>query len=164
MKYTIRKAINKKQITLIAFFILLSLTIGLLIAYFGQGKSFVEDKKTFITIILTLFGLGMTSAIFVAQTLDTINFDEKKAEKAYGLKVSLTKSLGLTAVLILISVIFEFISTAIPTADENSKQTILKHLPFILDAGIYSLFSYIIILQADVTACFLQIMKLRSKK
>ena len=127
MKHTIRKAINKKQITLIVFFILLSLTIGLLIAYFGQGKTFVEDKKTFITIILTLFGLGMTSAIFVAQTLDTINFDEKKAEKAFGLKVSLTKSLGLTAILILISVIFEFISTVIPTADENSKQTILNH-------------------------------------
>ena len=164
MKYTIKKAINKKQIISIAFFILLSLTIGLLIAYFGQGQSFVEDKKTFITIILTLFGLGMTSAIFVAQTLDTINFDEKKAEKAYRLKVSLTKSLGLTAILILVSVIFEFISTVIPTVDENSKQTVLKNLPFILDTGIYSLFSYIIILQADVTACFLQIMKLRAKK
>ena len=164
MKYTIKKMINKKQIVSTIFFILLSLTIGLLIAYLGQGKSFVEDKKTFITIVLTLFGLGMTSAIFIAQTLDTINFDEKKAKKAYDLKVTLTKSLGLTAILILISVIFEFISTVIPTVDENSKQAVLNNLPFILDVGIYSLFSYIIVIQADVTVCFLQIMKLRSKK
>ena len=143
---------------------MLSLIIGFLIAFCGQGTSFVEDKKTFITTILTLFGLGMTSAIFIAQTLATMNFDEKKAEKAYMLKVSLTKSLALTAILILVSVILEFILTALPTLEDNSKQTFLKNLPFLLNVGIYSLFSYIIILQADVTACFLQIMKLRSKK
>ena len=83
-------------------------------------------------------------------------------------KINLTQPLLIERsafeILILISVIFEFISTVIPTADENLKQTILKHLPFMLDVGIYSLFSYIVILQADVTACFLQIMKLRSKK
>ena len=157
-QYTVKKAFNYKRFGEILFFILISIAIGFSIAYWGNGTSFVEDKTSFITIIVTLFGLGLTSAIFVAQTLDNIEWNEVKQKKADRLKVSLAKSLGLIALLILISIILEFILSIIP---------IYENVPnifrLIINSAIYAIFSYIIILQTDVTICFLQIMKLKKK-
>ncbi len=156
--YKTKQAFDYKKHLLISLCIVVSIAIGFGIAYLGQGKSFIEDKKTVISTIITLFGLGLTSAIFVAQTLDTANWDAEKIDKANHLKISLAKSLGLTALLILISIILEFALSLVPIKENNP-----NILPLIFNSLIYTAFSYIIILQTDVICCFLQIMKLKRK-
>lgn len=154
-QYTIKKVPNYKHLLWVLFFILISFAIGFSIAYWGNGTSFIEDKAAFITVIITLFGLGLTSAIFVVQTLDNVEWNEQKQKRVACLKVSLTKSLGLIAILILASIILEFILSIIPTEENN-----LNIFRLIIDSSIYAMFAYIVILQADVILCFLRIMKI----
>ena len=99
---------------------------------------------------------GLTSAIFVSQTLDNAKFNQEKTKKANNLKSSLAKSLALMAILILVGVVLEFILTLITTNKYNFTN--------IIETLMYASFVYCIILQIDITGCFVNIMKLKQDK
>ena len=151
MKYKVKKAFNKKHITINVCLILLSLILGFCIVFFGNGNSFIEDTTAFFSAIITLFGLGLTSAIFVSQTLDNAKFNQAKTNQANELKSSLAKSLALMAILILVGVVSEFILTLITTNKYN--------ISTIIETLMYSSFVYCIILETDITGCFVNIIK-----
>lgn len=156
MKYKVKKAFNKKYIIFNVCLILLSLILGFCIVYYGKDVSFIEDTTAFFSVIITLFGLGLTSAIFVSQTLDNAKFNQEKTKKANNLKSSLAKSLALMAILILVGVVLEFILTLITTNKYNFTN--------IIETLMYASFVYCIILQIDITGCFVNIMKLKQDK
>lgn len=150
-----------KRITLIV----ICIGVGFFIAYFGNGNSYIEDKESFISIIVTLFGLCLTSAIFVAQTIDEFEFAEEKKQIAIKLKDSLASALGTMGVLILTCIIFEFLlSLVLGKVNEREPIIWLDWTIFFINVLLYTLFAAIVVLQIDITGCFLQIMKLRKTK
>lgn len=107
--YTIKE---KKQLikrpernTVLRFiYILFSCSLGFLISFFGRGTSYIETGL--ITAIITLFGFGLTSTVFVYQA-----FKESTNEQTKKVINALSKTLLLTLVLIILSLAFDFLST-----------------------------------------------------
>lgn len=145
--------------------IVICIGVGFFITYFGNGNSYIEDKESFISIIVTLFGLCLTSAIFVAQTIDEFEFTKEKKQIAIRLKDSLASGLGTMGGLILICIIFEFLLSIVSGKVHEQEPIVwLDRTIFFINVLLYTLFAAIVVLQIDITGCFLQIMKLRKTK
>lgn len=136
---TKRKKIN---LILTVVFIIVSLGVGFLIAYFGKGTSFIETDL--ITAIITLFGFGLTSTVFVYQA-----FKDKETDKTRKIIKSLAKTLLLTFVLIISSLIFDFGATLLIS---NSFTVIMNSLKF-------ATLIYAFICQIDILLSFIIIIK-----
>lgn len=95
---------QKINIFLMILFIAVSLAGGFLIAFFGKGTSFIE--MDFITAIITLFGFGLTSTVFVCQS-----FKDKESKQIKSVIKSLSKTLLLTFILIFVSLVCDFLAT-----------------------------------------------------
>lgn len=131
-----------KRIVLTIVFSLLSLGLGFLIAFFGKGNSYVESSL--FTAIITLFGFGLTSTVFVYQS-----FKDKEAEKVKKVIRALANTLLLTFILIIMSLILDFIgSLELPEAAIIAIQS-LKYAALI----------YAFICQIDILLSFLVIVK-----
>ena len=104
-----KKAFSRQDrisIVLTIVFSLLSLGLGLIIAIWGNGNSFVETDL--ITAIITLFGFGLTATVFVYQA-----FEKSISDSVINVIKALSKTLLLTLCLIIASVIFDFLVTLI---------------------------------------------------
>lgn len=95
---------QKRNIILTILFIALSLAFGFFIAYFGNKSSFIETGL--IAAIISLFGFGLTSTVFVYQALK-----DKESEITKKVIGALAKTLFLTLILIIIAIILDFVST-----------------------------------------------------
>lgn len=137
-----KKAIDIKKILRILVFVLVSLGLGFLIAFFGKGESYVESSL--FTAIITLFGFGLTSTVFVYQA-----FKEKESKKIKKVINALSDTLLLTFILIVVSLILDFIgSLDFPKAVIITIQS-LKYASLI----------YAFICQIDILLAFLIIVK-----
>lgn len=140
-----KTTINRRKIIRIVLIIiatLVSLGFGFLIAFFGEGQSYIESS--IITSIITLFGFGLTSTVFVYQA-----FKEKEADKVKKVIHALANTLLLTFILITVSLILDFIgSLNFPQAAIITIQS-LKYASLI----------YAFICQIDILLSFLIIVK-----
>lgn len=140
-----KSAVNIKRILriiLIVVFVLMSLVFGFLIAFFGKGESYVE--ASLFSAIITLFGFGLTSTVFVYQA-----FKDKEAEKIKNVIHALANTLFLTFILIIVALVFDFIgsldfSKAITIAIQSLK---------------YASLIYAFICQIDILRAFIIIVK-----
>lgn len=131
-----------KQVVLTIVFSLLSLGLGFLIAFFGKGNSYVESSL--LTAIITLFGFGLTSTVFVYQS-----FKDKETEKVKKVIHSLANTLLLTFILIIVSLLLDFIGNL-----ELPEVAII-----ILQSLKYATLIYAFICQIDILLSFLVIVK-----
>lgn len=130
-----------KNILLSIFFLIISVVGGFLISFYGTGESFIE--KELITALITLFGFGLTSTVFIYQTLQ--NRNSEKIEKIIN---SLIKTLLLTFGLIIISFIFDFLASV------NVYQILMNTFK-------YASLIYAFICQLDILISFAIIIKNR---
>ena len=130
-----------KNILLSIFFLIISVVGGFLISFYGTGESFIE--KELITALITLFGFGLTSTVFIYQTLQ--NRNSEKVEKIIN---SLIKTLLLTFGLIIISFIFDFLASV------NVCQILMNTFK-------YASLIYVFICQLDILISFAIIIKNR---
>lgn len=136
----IRTNQEKNNIFLSILFSALSLGLGFLVAFFGKGKSYIENEL--ITAIITLFGFGLTATVFVYQA-----FEKKQStEKTNNMIKALSKTLHLTLWLIVSSLVFDFIADSL-TSEANIIIIIAKTLK-------YSSLIYSIICQFDILNSF----------
>ena len=131
-----------KHIVLIISFELLSLGLGFLIAFFGKGESYIE-ASLFVAII-TLFGFGLTSTVFVYQA-----FKDKESEKVKKVIHRLANTLLLTFILIIVALILDFIGSL-----EFPKAAIIA-----IQSLKYAFLIYALICQIDILRAFLIIVK-----
>ena len=142
-----RKPINIKKIlhiVLIIICVLASLGIGFLIAFFGEGESYIESS--IITAIITLFGFGLTSTVFVYQA-----FKDKENEKVKKVIHALSNTLLLTFILIVVALILDFIGSLNFT---NSLILFIQSLK-------YATLIYAFVCQIDILLSFIIIVKNR---
>ena len=130
------------NIIIIIVSVVLSLGLGFLIAYGGQGESYVETSL--ITAIITLFGFGLTSTVFVCQA-----FKDKDNEKIKRVIHALSNTLLLTLALIITSIILDFIGSL------DFCETLL----IIVKSLKYASLIYAFICQIDILLSFLIIVK-----
>lgn len=139
-----KKATTKKQkltMLLTISFIIISCGCGFLISFYGQGCSFIEQE--FIGALITLFGFGLTSTVFIYQSINI-----KESEMAKKVIKSLSKTLLLTFILISISIIFDFLSTLFS-----------GNIVICIDTIKYASLIYSCICQIDILLSFLIIIK-----
>lgn len=91
---------EKKNIVLTILFLIISLGLGFIIAFFGKETSYIENEL--ITAIITLFGFGLTATVFVYQTFEEKNLESNNIIKA------LSRTLLLIFCLIVASLILDF--------------------------------------------------------
>lgn len=130
---------EKSNIVLTVIFSLISLGLGFIVAFWGNGNSFVETDL--ITAIITLFGFGLTATVFVCQAF------EKNTKETKNIITSLSKTLLLTLCLVIVTLILDFIASLITAEVWNVIIETLKYA-----ALIYSL-----ICQFDILSCFIVI-------
>ena len=130
------------HIIIIIFCTLLSLGLGFLIAFCGLGESYIESSL--ITAIITLFGFGLTSTVFVYQA-----FKDKENDKIKKVIRALSNTLLLTFVLIIASIILDFIGSL----DLGNTSTIIMQILK------YSSLIYALTCQMDILLSFLKIVK-----
>lgn len=130
---------EKANIVLTVIFSLISLGLGFVVAFWGNGNSFVETDL--ITAIITLFGFGLTATVFVCQAF------EKNTKETKNIITSLSKTLLLTLCLVIVTLILDFIVSLITAEVWNVIIETLKYA-----ALIYSL-----ICQFDILNCFIVI-------
>lgn len=130
---------EKSNIVLTVIFSLISLGLGFIVAFWGNGNSFVETDL--ITAIITLFGFGLTATVFVCQAF------EKNTKETKNIITSLSKTLLLTLCLVIVTLILDFIASLITAEVWNVIIETLKYA-----ALIYSL-----ICQFDILNCFIVI-------
>lgn len=135
---------KKQKINLILTiaFIIISSGCGFLISYFGNGSSFIENDL--ITSIITLFGFGLTSTVFVYQA-----FKDKESDKTSRVIKSLAKTLLLTFILIIVALILDFLSSL---SISNCFTIIINSLKF-------ASLIYAFICQVDILLSFIIIIK-----
>lgn len=140
-----KNTINKRKIfhiILIIFCALGSLGFGFLIAFFGKGESYIESS--IITAIITLFGFGLTSTVFVYQA-----FKDKDVDKVKKVIDALSNTLFLTFILIIASLILDFIGSL-----DFSQAVVIT-----IQSFKYALLIYAFICQIDILISFLIIVK-----
>jgi hypothetical protein len=138
-----KKALSPQDsisIVLTIVFSLLSLGLGLIIAIWGNGNSFVETDL--ITAIITLFGFGLTATVFVYQA-----FEKSISDNVINVIKALSKTLLLTLCLIIASVIFDFLVTLIKA----------EVWSVILESLKYATLIYALICQFDILNSFIVI-------
>lgn len=133
---------QKWQIVLIVFFTIISLALGFLIAYFGNGLSFIETGL--VSAIITLFGFGLTSTVFVYQS-----FKDKETDDTKKVIHALAKTLLLTLILIITSLICDFLATVVLSCPALLIIKSLKNAVLI----------YALICQIDILLSFITIIK-----
>lgn len=97
---------NPKRIILTIIFIFISLGVGAVVTIWGNNTSYIESN--FMTAIITLFGFGLTSTVFIYQALE--NKQNVKTRKVIR---ALAGTLLLTFILIILSLIFDFIENTV---------------------------------------------------
>lgn len=137
---------EKNNIFLTILFSILSLGIGFVIAHFGKGVSYVETEL--ITAIITLFGFGLTATVFVYQA-----FENAKSKDTTNVIKALSKTLLLTLCLVMVSLVLDFIVSAITSEVWST----------ILDSAKYAALVYSAICQFDILNSFIVIIT-KSKK
>lgn len=131
---------EKINIILTIIFSAISLGLGFVIAFFGNGVSFFETDL--ITAIITLFGFGLTATVFVYQAF------EKSVSKGTKMVITaLSKTLLLTLCLVVVALILDFLASLTMT---KAWDVIFKSLKYA--ALIYSL-----ICQFDILNSFIVI-------
>lgn len=133
---------QNKNLFLTIVFTIISLGCGFLISYFGNGSSFVENNL--ITSIITLFGFGLTSTVFVYQA-----FKEKESDKTIAVIKSLAKTLLLTFTLIIVALILDFIASI----------SVSICFTIIMNSLKYTSLIYAFICQIDILLSFIIIVK-----
>lgn len=131
-----------KTFILTIIFIIASIGLGFIIAYYGKGESFIETD--FLNIIITLFGFGLTSTVFIYQTVKN-----KESDQALHVIQSLTKTLVLIFALIIISILFDFIANSDVSEKAIFVMNVFKNASLI----------YALICLADVFLSFITIIK-----
>ena len=140
-----------KKIILPIIFALLSLGAGFAIAFWGKDKSYIENNL--ITALITLFGFGITSTIFLYQA-----FKKEEMEKTKKLIHAIVNNLILTLVLLGSAILFDFLASLDFAEAANAAKIVLKSLKF--GAMIYAS-----ICQVDILIAFIKIVKgYREKK
>lgn len=130
------------HIFLAIFCSLLSIATGFLISYFGLGNSYIETGM--ITAVITLFGFGLSSTVFVYQA-----FKEKEDVQVRNVIKSLTNTLLLIFILILVAVLFDFICSL----DINNIAII------VFNTIKFAALIYALICQIDILLCFIIIIR-----
>lgn len=125
-----------------ASFIIISMGAGFLVAYFGNGASYLENEM--ITAIITLLGFSLTSTVFICQLLK--NREDSKVDNVIK---ALAKNLIVTFILVLISLLFDFLSN---TGNENIFALVMLSLK-------YSALIYAFLIQMDILFAFITIVK-----
>lgn len=138
---------EKKNIILSILFSIISLVVGFFISFFGQGESYVETEL--ITAIITLFGFGLTATVFVCQS-----FEDSQTENTMKVIKALSKTLFLTLVLVVCSLIFDFIASVI------TSEVWLG----IMESAKYAALVYSTICQFDVLNSFIVIIRSGKKE
>ena len=137
-----------KGIFLPIIFALLSLGAGFAIAFWGKGQSYIENNL--ITALITLFGFGITSTIFLYQA-----FKKEEMEKTKKLIHAIVNNLILTLALIGFAILFDFLASLDFAETAN---IVLKSLK-------YGAMIYASICQVDILIAFIKIVKgYREKK
>jgi len=131
-----------KKVVLEIIFIIASLGCGFLVAYFGNGLSFVESDM--ITAVITLFGFSLTSTVFICQFIK-----HKENNNVDKLINALAKNLILTFILVSSSLVFDFLSGF---GGENV-------FPLIMLSLKYSVLIYAFLIQIDILLAFITIIK-----
>lgn len=140
-----KKPTNKKRVFHILLIIgctLISLVAGFLISFFGCGDSYIETS--IITAIITLFGFGLTSTVFVYQA-----FKDKDSEKVKRVMRTLSDTLLLTFILIVVALVLDFIGSL-----EVAQVAVIT-----INSLKYASLVYAFICQIDILLSFLIIVK-----
>lgn len=137
-----RSVKSLKGIVLPIIFALLSLGVGFAIAFWGKEQSYIENNL--ITALITLFGFGITSTIFLYQA-----FKKEEMEKTKKLIHAIVNNLILTLTLLGSAILFDFLAS-LDFAEVAS--VVLNSLKF--GAMIYAS-----ICQVDILLAFIKIVK-----
>ncbi len=139
---SIKSKEQKIRIGLSIIFSIISLGLGIIIAYFGYGESYIE--KELITAIIALFGFGLSSTVFIYQA-----FKDKESKDIDKVIKAMANTLSLTFYLIIGALIFDFLSGV----DLSNKiKLIFKSLK-------YATLVYSMIGQIDILRSFVIIIK-----
>ncbi len=150
-KFKTRNAVNLKKILITILFIILSVSISCLIVFCGKGNSFLENTQQIFTCLISLFGFGLTSTIFIYQSITNENLNKEKITKLVN---SLARSLSLILILIILSLLLDFILNTIEI-------TLVITLCSVL---YYSFIIYSFICLIDIMAGLIVIIKLEKDK
>ncbi len=147
-KIKIRNVVDKKKILITILFIILSVSVSCLIVFWGKGNSFLENKQQMFACLISLFGFGLTSTIFIYQSITNENLNKEKIKKLIN---SLARSLSLILVLIISALLLDFL---LSTIEVNLVVTLLSIL-------YYSFIIYSFICLIDIMVGLIVIIKLR---
>lgn len=137
-----RSVKSLKRIVLPIIFALLSLSAGFAIAFWGKEQSYIENNL--ITALITLFGFGITSTIFLYQA-----FKKEEMERAKKLIHAIVNNLILTLTLLGSAILFDFLAS-LDFAEVAS---------VVLNSLKYGAMIYASICQVDILLAFIKIVK-----
>ena len=133
---------EKNNIFLRFLFLIISLTGGFLISFWGNGRSYIETEL--ITAIISLFGFSLTATVFVYQALE-----KKQSSNTKVVISALSNTLRLTLCLAVASLIFDFMVSI----------EIWDKISFIAGGLKYTTLIYSTICQFDILNAFIVIIK-----
>ena len=133
--FTSREKVN---IVLTIVFSLVSLGFGIVIAFFGNGSSYIETDL--ITSIITLFGFGLTATVFVYQA-----FEKNSTRDTKNVINALSQTILLTLYLIIGALVFDFFESLLEAGICNNIIVSFKYAALI----------YAVICQFDIMNSFI---------
>ena len=137
-----RSVKSLKGIVLPIIFALLSLSAGFAISFWGKEQSYIENNL--ITALITLFGFGITSTIFLYQA-----FKKEEMERVKKLIHAIVNNLILTLILLGSAILFDFLAS-LDFAEVAS---------VVLNSLKYGAMIYASICQVDILLAFIKIVK-----
>lgn len=137
-----RSVKSLKGIVLPIIFALLSLSAGFAISFWGKEQSYIENNL--ITALITLFGFGITSTIFLYQA-----FKKEEMERVKKLIHAIVNNLILTLILLGSAILFDFLAS-LDFAEVAS---------VVLNSLKYGAMIYTSICQVDILLAFIKIVK-----